>query len=49
MNQSTPFLEPSDPEVSTTLDPDEELPQSPSSLPPDDAPPEPDELDEPLM
>lgn len=41
-DQSIPIPNPDDPEVSTTMEPDEVLPSSPSSLPPDDAPPEPE-------
>lgn len=44
---SIPIPDPQDPDVSTTMEPDEVLPGSPAVMPPDEVPPQPDQTETP--
>ncbi len=44
---SIPIPDPLDPDVTTTMEPGEVLPQSPASMPPDEVPPQPDQTETP--
>lgn len=47
MADSIPIPGPDEPGVSTTMDPDEVLPDGPSTMPPDEVPTQPDQTETP--